>query len=197
MYVTFQAFFRWIGEEFEFPSPMKGIPVPKFVSPPIEPFTKDEVVSLIKGCIEKRESKPSNRKAFTTRRSYTLRDQTVIKFLLDTGLRASEFSSLRLGDVDLVTGRVVIRTGKEGGAKGGHPGESTRASGRTCRQRDPAGAMSIPERPAGCRRSGNSGVPFRLLPVWFLRGTRIYCDNVAIIFKVPSYAPQRKNERNV
>jgi site-specific recombinase XerD len=27
IHVTFQAFFRWIGEEFEFPSPMKGIPV--------------------------------------------------------------------------------------------------------------------------------------------------------------------------
>jgi integrase/recombinase XerD len=65
IYVTFQAFFRWVGEEFEFPSPMKGIPAPKFVSPPIEPFTKDEVVSLIKGCVEKRESRPSNRKAFT------------------------------------------------------------------------------------------------------------------------------------
>jgi integrase/recombinase XerD len=34
-------------------------------------------------------------------------------------LRASEFSSLRISDVDLVTGRVIIRTGKEGGAKGG------------------------------------------------------------------------------
>jgi integrase/recombinase XerD len=132
IYVTFQAFFRWVGEEFEprdlygeersrgkFPSPMKGIPVPKFVSPPIEPFTKDEVVSLIKACHEKRESRPSNRKAFTTRRPFTLRDQTVIKFLLDTGLRASEFASLRISDVDLVTGRVIIRTGKEGGAKGG------------------------------------------------------------------------------
>jgi integrase/recombinase XerD len=119
IYVTFQAFFRWVGEEFEFPSPMKGIPVPKFVSPPIEPFTKDEVVSLIKACHEKRESRPSNRHAFTTRRPFTLRDQTVIKFLLDTGLRASEFASLRISDVDLVTGRVIIRTGKEGGAKGG------------------------------------------------------------------------------
>jgi integrase/recombinase XerD len=119
IYVTFQALFRWVGEEFEFPTPMKGIPVPRFVSPPIDPFTKDEVVSLIKACVQKRESKPSNRKAFTTRRPYTLRDQTVIMFLLDTGLRASEFSILHIGDVDLVTGRVIIRTGKEGGAKGG------------------------------------------------------------------------------
>ena len=115
IYVTFQAFFRWIGEEFEFPSPMKGIPVPKFVLPRIEPLTKDEIVSLIKACVQKRESRPSNRRGFTDRQPHNLRDQTDIKFLLDTGLRASEFASLRISDVDLVTGRMVIQTGKEGG----------------------------------------------------------------------------------
>jgi integrase/recombinase XerD len=119
IYVTFQAFFHWLRDEFELLSPMKGIPIPKLNSPPIEPFTKDEVIALIKGCREKRESQPANRRSFTTRRPFTLRDQTVIKFLPDTGLRASEFSCLHIGDVDLVTGRVMIRTGKEGGAKGG------------------------------------------------------------------------------
>jgi hypothetical protein len=109
IYVTFQAFFRWIGEEFEprdlgceersrgkFPSPMKGITAPKFVSPPIEPFTKDEVVAMVKGCVQKRESRPSNRKAFTTRWPYTLRDQTVFKFLLMSRLRDSLRKSLNL-----------------------------------------------------------------------------------------------------
>jgi integrase/recombinase XerD len=119
IYITFQAFFRWLGEEFELPSPMKGIPVPKFTSPPVEPFTREEVVALVKGCAFKRETHPSNRRSFITRRPDAQRDQTIIKFLLDTGLRASEFTSLRIGDVDLVTGRVMIRCGKEGGAKGG------------------------------------------------------------------------------
>jgi integrase/recombinase XerD len=58
IYVTFQAFFRWVEEEFEFPSMMKGIPAPKFTSPPVEPFTKDDVIAMIKGCQYKRESRP-------------------------------------------------------------------------------------------------------------------------------------------
>jgi integrase/recombinase XerD len=132
---------------------MKNIPVPKFVSPPIEPFIKDEVVAKIKGCIEKRESRPSNQRAFPTRQPYTLGDQTVIKFILDTGLRASEFSSLWIGDVDLVTGRVVIRNGKEGGAKG-RQGRIVDIGNEIRRP-----LMEVPQRSAGCRRSPDAAVP--------------------------------------
>jgi integrase/recombinase XerD len=35
IWVSLSAFFTWACVEFEFPNPMKGIPVPKFVSPPI------------------------------------------------------------------------------------------------------------------------------------------------------------------
>jgi integrase/recombinase XerD len=38
--------------------------------------------------------------------------------LLDTGLRASELCALRIADVDLKSGRVLIRGGIEGKAKG-------------------------------------------------------------------------------
>jgi integrase/recombinase XerD len=51
--------------------------------------------------------------------------------LLDTGLRASELCSLKVGDVDIKTGRVEVRHGRAGGAKGGkgravYIGKSTR-----------------------------------------------------------------------
>jgi integrase/recombinase XerD len=39
--------------------------------------------------------------------------------LLDTGLRATELCSLTINDVDLKTGKVTIRHGIAGGAKGG------------------------------------------------------------------------------
>ena len=39
--------------------------------------------------------------------------------LLDTGLRAMEICSLRIGDVNLKTGRVEVKHGVIGGAKGG------------------------------------------------------------------------------
>jgi len=46
------------------------------------------------------------------------RDEALILFLLDTGVRASELCALRLCDVDMGTGEVTIQHGKEGGAKG-------------------------------------------------------------------------------
>ena len=53
------------------------------------------------------------------RRMTARRDRAMILFLLDTGLRASEFCSLTIGDVDQKTGRVVVKHGTLGGAKGG------------------------------------------------------------------------------
>jgi len=47
------------------------------------------------------------------------RDQAIILTLLDTGLRASELCSVRVGGVDLKTGRVHVRHGRSGGAKFG------------------------------------------------------------------------------
>ena len=39
--------------------------------------------------------------------------------LLDTGLRASELCALKIGDVDLKSGKVQVKHGRLGGAKGG------------------------------------------------------------------------------
>ncbi len=45
--------------------------------------------------------------------------QAIIITLLNTGLRASEVCALTLNNVDLKSGRMKIRHGAEGGAKGG------------------------------------------------------------------------------
>jgi len=45
--------------------------------------------------------------------------RAIILVLLDTGLRATELCSLSIGDVDLKTGRVDVKHGAGGGAKGG------------------------------------------------------------------------------
>lgn len=41
----------------------------------------------------------------------------MILFLLDTGLRASELCHLKIGEVDMRTGRITVKHGDEGGAK--------------------------------------------------------------------------------
>lgn len=52
------------------------------------------------------------------RRPTALRDRAIILLLLDTGLRASELCALEVVDVDFKSGRVTVKHGLAGGAKG-------------------------------------------------------------------------------
>ncbi len=119
IYIIFQAFFGWANQEFEINNPMLGIPSPKYKRAPVEAFTKEEVDLLVKACIFCKEAHTGWRRSFVMRRGTGARDQLIIFILLDTGLRASEFCSLSIGDVDLKTGKIEIKHGSEGGAKGG------------------------------------------------------------------------------
>lgn len=118
-WITLSAFFTWASAEFGFDNPMKGVPAPHFEEAPVAPFTKDDVEALLKACTHSREARPIDRRRYTRRRRTDRRDQALILVLLDTGLRASELSALTVGDVDLRTGRVLVRHGRRGGAKGG------------------------------------------------------------------------------
>ncbi len=118
-WVVLKAFFGWATGEFKIPNPMTDIPGPRFKSAPVDPFTREEIEAMLKSCTYARETRPQNRHSFTTRRPSAKRDEAMILFLLDTGLRASEFSQLTVGDVDMKTGRVTVKHGDAGGAKGG------------------------------------------------------------------------------
>jgi integrase/recombinase XerD len=107
------------GREFDLPSPMKAVPSPKFKEPPIEPFTKEEVEALLKACETSKEVNDLDPRKFTMRRSTAKRDQALIMVLLDAGLRASELCALKIADVDLKSGKVLVKHGRLGGAKGG------------------------------------------------------------------------------
>jgi integrase/recombinase XerD len=119
VYVSLRAFFSWLEKEFGIENLVKSIPSPKYPLHVIQTFSKEEIEKLIKSCLYTRESQPYNRRSFVMRRPSANRDQALIMFLLDTGLRASELCSLLVGDVDLKTGQVSVRHGVSGGAKGG------------------------------------------------------------------------------
>jgi integrase/recombinase XerD len=53
------------------------------------------------------------------RRPTANRDNAIVLTLLDSGIRASEFCSLRVDDFDAKRGKLEVRHGAEGGAKGG------------------------------------------------------------------------------
>jgi integrase/recombinase XerD len=118
-YISLSAFFTWAGKELELPNPLKAIPAPKYEEAPVEPFSKEDVEALLKACEFSREVRTLDRRTFIMRRASAKRDQALIMTLLDTGLRASELSAVKVGDVDLKSGRVLVKHGRAGGAKEG------------------------------------------------------------------------------
>lgn len=119
IWVSLSAFFTWACLEFEISNPMKLVPAPKFEEKPFQPFSKEQIETLLKHCDYSKEAKTDTRRKFTMRRSTGTRDRAIILMLLDTGLRASELCSLTVGDVDMHTGKVEVKHGVQGGAKGG------------------------------------------------------------------------------
>lgn len=119
IYVTLSSFFTWAATEFDFESPMKGVPTPKYTQPPVVPLTRDEIDALLDACDFTRRIDGGNRRRYRKQRPTARRDRAAIVTLLDTGLRASELCALRIWDVDLRSGRVEVRHGRRGGAKGG------------------------------------------------------------------------------
>ena len=98
---------------------MKRVPIPRFPKVDVEPFTQEEIERMLKACTYAREAETFLRRKFAMRRPTANRDQAIILTLLDSGIWASEFSALRVGDFEAKRGKLEIRHGLEGGAKGG------------------------------------------------------------------------------
>ena len=118
IWVTLSAFFHWASDEFNLVNPMKRVSAPHFVTPIIEPFTKEEVEKILKACDYCEEAHTDRRRKFTMRRATCYRDRAIILTLLDCGVRASELCSLTINDLDMSTGKMIIKPGITGGAKG-------------------------------------------------------------------------------
>ena len=118
-YITLSSFFTWAVQEFDLQNPMQRVPAPKFQQAPVEPLNREQVEALLAACDFTQRAETEFRRRFRMRRPTAKRDRAIILMLLDTGLRASELCKLRVGDIDLRTGRVDIRHGPMGGAKGG------------------------------------------------------------------------------
>jgi integrase/recombinase XerD len=131
VWIAFSSFFTWASHEFQFQNPMGEVPPPKFPKPQVQEFSKEEIERLLKACVTSRVAKTKIRQSYTMHRYTANRDRAIILTLMDTGLRALELCSLKVGDVDLKTGKIDVRHGADGGAKGGkgrtvYLGKSTR-----------------------------------------------------------------------
>lgn len=118
-WITLASFFRWLSREFSGDNPMTSVASPRFEVRAVEPFKREEIEALLKACNYSRESKTQFRKSFVMRRDTAKRDTSVLLTLLDTGVRASEFCSMQVGDFEPGTGKLLIKHGRQGGAKFG------------------------------------------------------------------------------
>ncbi len=141
VWVTLSSFYSWAAQELEVDHIMRSVPAPRIKKTSIEPLTQEEVQRMLKVCIYSREVHPSNRRSFIMRLPHGHRDQAIILTLLDTGLRAMELCKLLIGIIDLKTGRVEVKHGVIGGAKGGKGRQRTHG---VHGQDDPQSGVALP-----------------------------------------------------
>ncbi len=90
----FKAFFSWaIAEELLSESPMNRVPAPVVRVDQVQPFTTAQVQSLLAAAQKSR---------------YPKRDEAIVLFLIDSGVRVSELCNLRMSDVDFLGGTARV-----------------------------------------------------------------------------------------
>lgn len=119
VWICLKSFFTWAAREFALPDPMLAVPTPKYRKAPVTPLRREHIETMLKACDFTFEADTLGRRRFVMRRSSALRDRAILLLLLDTGLRASELCALTIADVDLKAGRITVKHGVTGGAKGG------------------------------------------------------------------------------
>lgn len=99
--VALRRLSAWLLEEEEIKKDdLLGLKPPKIDKPVIDPLSDNELRALIKACAGTR---------LTDRR-----DEAIVRFMFETGVRAGEVLALGVGDIDLKAGTAVIRRGKGG-----------------------------------------------------------------------------------
>ena len=94
-YRALQQFFKWAQQEGEIKiSPMQNMQPPRIPENPPPVLTDDQLRKLLRAC---------DGRSFAERR-----DMAIIRLLLDTGMRRSELSGLKVGDVDLEQNIAVV-----------------------------------------------------------------------------------------
>jgi len=100
-YRSVKTFLKWYERETEpvdWRNPIDKVKAPIIPLEPLDPVSIDTIKALMETC----------------KRGYLsdVRDRAALLVLLDSGLRLAEFLALNREDVDLVTGEILVRSGK-------------------------------------------------------------------------------------
>ncbi len=127
VHTNLSSLYTWaVKEEMVDRNLIQLIDRPGYEDPVIEPFTKDEIAALLKGCDKTRNWRTHN--AVNSVRYTASRDRAIILLLVDTGIRAEELCTIALGDLNLNTNSITIR----GKGKGRDKKERTVHLGKLC-----------------------------------------------------------------
>ena len=111
-----RSFFGWCSRELKISRPDLNLKRPNFSKKIIQRFTKDEIKTLVLSTKYTKEAKSKSRDTFKMIHPTEIRDKLIILILLDTGIRISELCRLKVMDINLSTGEIVIHpygTGKK------------------------------------------------------------------------------------
>lgn len=95
-FIYLRGFFRWLeGEGFIEENPVRGLAVRQSNAQPVQPFSTEHVTALLEAA---------------RRSQHARRDEAILRFMLDTGVRASELCGLTMKDLDLrpANGEAVV-----------------------------------------------------------------------------------------
>jgi site-specific recombinase XerD len=72
------------------------------------PYTRADVVAMLRACERSAEYQRRGQRACSHGRASALRDEAIIRLLVDTGMRAGELCGLTMGDMDLANQRAKL-----------------------------------------------------------------------------------------
>jgi integrase/recombinase XerD len=137
-YNAWASLWTWANDELGIENVIRQVRRPRWQDVVIEPFTEDDIRSLLQACEYGRQWTNRWGTVSRHRRPTADRDRAILLTLLDTGLRASELCALTLADYDDQRGRMLVRHGKGGKRRIVYPGRaSQRAIWRYLAHREP------------------------------------------------------------
>ncbi len=104
-----RSFFGWCEENVGANRPDKQLKRPRFMLPEIRPFSQEEIRKLVYFSEWTNEITPGTKRTYRRKLTQASRDKSLVLLMLDTGLRVGEVSRLRIEDIDLQAGQVIVR----------------------------------------------------------------------------------------
>ncbi|MBI9042938.1 MAG: tyrosine-type recombinase/integrase [Anaerolineaceae bacterium] len=112
-HIGLSALWTWCVEmEIVEKNMIRSIARPKAPKKDIIPYTHDDIKALLNACDYSRAYSRPGKKICQNKILHSHRNKTIMILMLDTGIRLSELSDLKIADVELTNQRLVVERGK-------------------------------------------------------------------------------------